>query len=50
VTIVRVRGSAFGGAIEFQEGVDLDFPDFMAAEFAFDGADGVLSTDSWRNE
>jgi hypothetical protein len=23
----------------------LDFPDFMAAEFAFDGADGVLSTD-----
>jgi hypothetical protein len=47
-----VRGFAFGGAIEFQEGVDFDFPDFMAAEFAFDGSDGVLSTGSpflyWR--
>lgn len=27
----------------------MDFPDFMAAEFAFDGFDGVLSTDSWHN-
>jgi hypothetical protein len=36
----------FGGANEFQEGVDLDFPDFVAAEFAFDrSSDDVLSTD-----
>ena len=39
-----VRGLVFGGAIEFQQGVDLDFPDFIAAEFVFDGSDGVLST------
>ena len=45
--VTIVRGLVFGGAIEFQEGVDLDFLDFMAAEFAFDGSDGVLSTDSW---
>ena len=44
--VTMVRGLVFGGgAIEFQEGVDLDLPDFMAAEFAFDGSDGVLSTD-----
>ena len=44
--VTIVRGLVFGGAIEFQQGVDLDFPDFMAAEFAFDGSHGVLSTDS----
>jgi hypothetical protein len=38
----------FGGAIKFQEGVDLDLPDFMVAEFALDGSDGVLSTDTGR--
>jgi hypothetical protein len=43
--VTIVRGLVFGGAIEFQEGVDLDFPDFVAAEFAFDGSDGVLSAD-----
>ena len=43
--VTIVRGLVFGGAIEFQQGVDLDFLDFIAAEFAFDGSDGVLSTD-----
>src|SRR5580698_7831560 len=43
VTIGRVM--FIGHALEFQEGVDLDFPEFMAAEFAFNRSDGVLSTD-----
>jgi hypothetical protein len=48
--VTIVRGLVFGGAIEFQEGVGLDFPDFMAAEFAFDGSDGVLSTDNTEQQ